>query len=177
MGVRLVMTKPFFVTDQRGALGIGTTVPGSVSTPQKVNGSYIAVAAGQEVTCAVSLRACRLAHQPALVTYSLIFGVCAPVCVRVRVCGVCGACVIFSGEGCVLLGLRCVPFLAALSAQRVDCQFLVVVPVRLAAQNGILGDGASSGNRSSPGQVAALTGQYVAVAAGYTAAFAVGTGP
>jgi hypothetical protein len=105
--------------------------------------------------------------------------VCVCVCVRVcvRACVRACACVIFSGEECVLLGLRCVPFLVALSAQRVDCHFLVVVPVRLPAQNGILGDGASSGNRSSPGQVAALTGQYVAVAAGYTAAFAVGTGP
>lgn len=94
--------------NQRGALGIGTTVPGSVSSPQKVIGSYIAVAAGQEVTCAVSL--------PARDVYCWGY-----------------------------------------------------------AQNGIMGDGASSGNRSSPGQVAALTGQYVAVAAGYTAAFAVGT--
>ena len=165
MGVRLVMTKPFYVTDLRGALGIGTTVPGSVSSPQKVNGSYIAVAAGQEVTCAVSLRACRLS-QPALVTRSFFLSLS---CVR--------ACVIFSGEGCVLLGLRCVPFLAALTERRADCQILVVVPMRLPAKTGILGDGASSGNRSSPGQVAALTGQYVAVAAGYTAAFAVGTGP
>lgn len=45
------------------------------------------------------------------------------------------------------------------------------------AQNGILGDGSISGNQSTPVKVAALAGQYVAVAAGYTAAFAVGTGP
>ncbi|ELR23373.1 regulator of chromosome condensation (RCC1) repeat domain containing protein [Acanthamoeba castellanii str. Neff] len=92
----------------RGALGVGTTATGSVSSPQKVDGSYIAVAAGQEVTCAVSL--------PARDVYCWGY-----------------------------------------------------------AQNGILGDGSISGNQSTPVKVAALAGQYVAVAAGYTAAFAVGT--